>query len=1181
MSSHRTLPRALGLIVALLSLAFAGTPAHAAWMWDQNQDKIDDRMAEVESLGANAARVGGVSTGRLRFALLNAVAPFEYGVYVGYDHHPTDADAAALAALGVPVQVRYHSIDYIRTRVTYAQALQIAALPGVRQIETIPIMYPVNDVAARTLRARESDALFPSVWQDLGVTGKGIVVAILDTGVNDAPMGAYPGHESLRGKWLGGGEFYAGDPLLNTPLTSSINPSHADPEGTYHGTHVAGTAIGTGGPEGIRNGAEPGFNAGIAPDARLVDCKALSDAGLGFGSADALDWLVYNKNNTWGLTGADSIYWGVDVANLSLGSDAASDGKDANSAAVNAAHKAGIVVLVASGNDGNTAYMPSPAAADLALTIGSFADDNTVRREDDYVSDFSNEGPRTSDGDADQLDEMKPNVMGSGTGITSALGDPSTDGAQYHHINGTSMACPSVAGVVALVRSANPTLSADQVRQLMMDTADHRTDRGKQAPGAADPFDVDSNYHPSWGWGQVDAYAAVKEALLAPTTQVVRIAATPQRGPDGIQIAWTSQREVGVARWKVDRAPDAGGRPGAWAEIHEQLVATPSTQIHRTANRHAYAHTDLDPTLDPAATYWYRLRWTDSGGASHNEPPIAARIADSPVVAQVRYSWTHDFSDGDLYVRFGTGTDTGNPAWFRQGLGAQSADSVVSMPGINFTGTKRHYFHVDLTAADLVGGFLPPSAANPWFLSVREGGYVNTKGFVNDFSVTVYTPAPTTYTAPNPITSTVERQETVFWVPVDPVTTPNHSPVLAPVGARAVAEGLPLSFTLSASDPDGQPVTYSATGLPTGATFDAGTRTFSWTPGYDVAGSYAVTFQVSDGAIPIPATDAEDVTITVTERNPGDNTAPSLATLTDRHGVAGQRMSYRVSAHDAEGGALTYAIDPLPAGATFDASTGVFDWVPVPAEVGYFPTTFTVTDPLGATDTGAMTMVVSAPASKSPTASTCDEETFVQSGIVDAGIDPLSVAYSYQAFTVPPGTQSIEGVLTWFGGPSRDLDFTLLDADSNVVGGSGSLSNPEVINTASVAPGTYLWRVTAFTNPDTAHYDIRTTMCVSHLLAADGPRVTGLSFAGAAPNPFRTFTTFSFTMPSAAEASLRLYDVSGRLTRTLENGMVAPGAHVRVWDRRANDGSLVSPGVYFAQLETEGRVLHRKVVLVK
>src|SRR6185503_13756762 len=128
-------------------------------------------------------------------------------------------------------------------------------------------------------------------------------------------------------------------------------------------------------------------------------------------------------------------------------------------------------------------------------------DDNTVLRTDDYVADYSNEGPRLSDGDSEQLDEMKPSVLGPGTGIMSALGDPTTNGRLYHHINGTSMATPAVSGVAALVLSANPGLQPGAVRRILQETADHRRDRGKQPESAADPFGIDPNYHPSWGWG--------------------------------------------------------------------------------------------------------------------------------------------------------------------------------------------------------------------------------------------------------------------------------------------------------------------------------------------------------------------------------------------------------------------------------------------------------------------------------------------------------------------------------------------------------------------------------------------------------------------------------------------------------------------------------------------------------
>jgi adhesin HecA-like repeat protein len=85
-------------------------------------------------------------------------------------------------------------------------------------------------------------------------------------------------------------------------------------------------------------------------------------------------------------------------------------------------------------------------------------------------------------------------------------------------------------------------------------------------------------------------------------------------------------------------------------------------------------------------------------------------------------------------------------------------------------------------------------------------------------------------------------------------------PILNSIGNKTVNEGSLLSFTISATDPDGDSLTYSASNLPSGASFNASTRTFSWTPGFTQAGSYtSVHFQVSDGSL----TDSEDITFTV------------------------------------------------------------------------------------------------------------------------------------------------------------------------------------------------------------------------------------------------------------------------------------------------------------------------------
>jgi hypothetical protein len=149
------------------------------------------------------------------------------------------------------------------------------------------------------------------------------------------------------------------------------------------------------------------------------------------------------------------------------------------------------------------------------------------------------------------------------------------------------------------------------------------------------------------------------------------------------------------------------------------------------------------------------------------------------------------------------------------------------------------------------------------------------------------------------------------------------------------------------------------------------------------------------------------------------------------------------------------------------------------------------------------------------------------------------------------------------------------------VGGSGSLSNPEVITVANLPAGTYIWRVTAFTNPDTCHYQITTTACVANVPLAVDPNLRPGFALSSAPNPFNALSAVSFALPNSGVASLKVYDVSGRLVRTLQQGPLAAGRHVRVWNRTTDDGAVAPAGVYFARLEINGRSLGRKLVLVK
>ena len=1184
--------RFVPLLIAALLLCASSAPA-APWMWDQNQNRIDDRIEAVHANGLAAAHVHNDLNARLLIFIRPEDSPLTFGVNVGYDHMPTDADVAALEASGARLLWRPRYIHYLRARASFQQVQSLAGLVGVTRVEGWQPMYPFNDNATRTLRARDSQGgvgtgLFPSVWKDLGITGRSVVVGILDSGVNDAPDGGYPGHQSLVGKFVGGGIFSNPDPSLNTPPDSSANPvDHGAAATEYHASHVAGTAIGSGGPHGVLAGAAPGAFAGMAPEARLVDCKVLTDAGLGGGAAEALEWCIAHRNTVWSTGEIGVTYRGVQVVNMSIGGMSASDGTDADCAAVNAAVKAGIVVCVATGNDGNTQYMPSPAAADLDVAVGALQDANSLQHSDDIVADYSNEGPRESDGDADHVDEMKPSVLGSGSDIVSVLGDPTTAGNEYQNINGTSMATPCIAGICALIRQANPNLTPAEVRDVLQNTAEHRTDHGKQLPSASDPFDVDANYHPSWGWGEVDAYAAVKEAINRGTTQVVSEGSTSVANIGGhleIALRWVTQREIGVSGFVAYRAPDAGGVPGNFVAASPIVAPVGHAAIERATNRTSYNWTDADPSLVPGTPYWYQVRWTDAGGVVHVESAFQVQTNVPPVRARVKWVVTHNALDNDVFTRFGSGTDPQAPAFVRATGGTSSADSSRVVVPVGFGSMTRWFFHADLTDRDLVAGFLPPSNANPWFLAVREQGFVNTEGLVDSFSVATYDNAGSltaTYRSPQPTTQTVEQQTTVFWIPSDPSAQLNHAPVFDPVGNRSVGEGLTLSFQVNATDPDGQPLTYSAIGLPTNASFVAATRTFTFNPSFDQAGSYTVRFRAADNFV-TPASDTEVVAISVYARSPGDNTAPVLAPITDKSTHVGMPLSFTVSATDAEGGVLTYAAAPLPPGANFNAATRTFGWTPATGSEGTHAVAFHVTDSAGAADSQTVSITV-VPTSSAPPPGPCTPDTAVYSGTIGADVQGSMNVYTLHPFTVPQNTRQIDGYLSWTGGPAIDLDLYLLDSTGNVVAsGATATADPEHAIYVDPDPGNYQWKVVSFDNPNpTLAYTVKSIRCVSPSLAVMDPGRLSFVMNQNQPNPFTRSSVIRFALPTGGPVLLAIYDVSGRRVRTLIDGPLGAGWHQRVWDGRTDDGGFARSGVYFSRLEAQQGARTRKMIMLR
>jgi serine protease AprX len=330
----------------------------------------------------------------------------------------------------------------------------LAASGAVESIEANTICYATRDTAEASFGTAKASV-------DFGYTGDGdgapntysprdLTIAVIDTGID----GKHP--DFAGGKIIAWRDF--------TGVRTQNKAGAYDDVG--HGTHVASIAAGA-----VRNGV-----GGVAPGASLIGLKVLSPDGKGSASGDngvianAVDWCTGNRDQ-----------YGIDVINLSLSGTQRSDGTDALSRAVDRASAAGLVVCVAAGNEGPGAYtISSPAAATTAITVGNMRD---LGEHGFALALHSSRGP-TADG------RVKPDLCGPGVHILAAKAN--TGG--YVSKGGTSMSCPFVAGVAALMLQANPSLSPNQVKTILKETAVHF------GPGG------ENN---EFGAGRLDAYAAL------------------------------------------------------------------------------------------------------------------------------------------------------------------------------------------------------------------------------------------------------------------------------------------------------------------------------------------------------------------------------------------------------------------------------------------------------------------------------------------------------------------------------------------------------------------------------------------------------------------------------------------------------------------------------------------------
>jgi len=175
------------------------------------------------------------------------------------------------------------------------------------------------------------------------------------------------------------------------------------------------------------------------------------------------------------------------------------------------------------------------------------------------------------------------------------------------------------------------------------------------------------------------------------------------------------------------------------------------------------------------------------------------------------------------------------------------------------------------------------------------------------------------------------------------VTNVNQAPILTAIGAQSGTEGINLNFGVTATDPDGDPITLSAADLPVGATFTDngdGTGVFDWTPGFTEAGTYQVTFSAAD------ASDNTDEIVDITIAEAGNQT-PVLDPIGPQAGTEGVNISLTITASDPDGTIPALTALNLPTGATLTDNgdgTATFDWTPGFNDAGLHSVTFQASD---------------------------------------------------------------------------------------------------------------------------------------------------------------------------------------------------------------------------------------------
>ena len=445
------------------------------------------------------------------------------------------------------------------------------------------------------------------VWPT-GNKGAGVDVAILDSGIDHD-------HPDLAAN-IAGGVYFAGgfwDEFFGRD--GSTSPS-AWNDNNGHGTHCAGIVA------AVQNGTGV---VGVAPQARLHAVQVLDDRGSGYTSdiCQGLEWCADH---------------GIDVASMSFGGGHTTSLRDACQAAGDAG-----VILVAAGGNGYAAPVLYPAAYDSVIAV-------SATDSGDNLAGFSNVGPEIE-------------LAAPGVSIVSTYA-----GGGYATMGGTSMACPHVAGAVALALGAGVSNARDRLQDTAVDLG---------VPGRDSRF----------GYGRVDAAGATGTTEEPPVANFV---GDPTGGDAPLTVSFTDQSTGTVTSWSWTFGD--GGSSSQQNPSHQYTSAGTYT-VSLTVSGPKGSDTETRTgyiAVTAAAAPVAQFAGDPTGG----DAPLTVSFTDQSTGTVTSWSWT--FGDGGR-------SSQQNPSHQYTGAGTYTVSLIVSGPGGSDTETKADY--IDVTAP------APPSAA--------------------------------------------------------------------------------------------------------------------------------------------------------------------------------------------------------------------------------------------------------------------------------------------------------------------------------------------------------------------------------------------------------------------------------------------------------------------------------------